>query len=416
MRKYTSLLLLALAFLIPIALTKAQSRARRVGTAAPNASVPAREEERPPAQGGQVNRGSKPASDAAPSDSAAREEVGQDEVVRVNTTLVSVPVSVMDRDGKYIPDLRKEDFRLYEDGAEQPIAYFASTDKPFTVALLLDTSRSTRFRLEDIQDAAIAFVNQLRADDRVMVVAFDDEIEVLTEPTNDRNTLRDAIRQSQTGGGTRLYDAVDLIINKRFNRITGRKAIVLFTDGVDTTSRRASYDTTVRDAEELDALIYPISYNTYDPGFGNTGGIGWPLPRRRRSPSILNWPLPFPFPGGGGIPGGGGGGGGSTNGTRAEYDRAEAYLNELAQKTGARLSRADSLQNLNRAFELIAEELRRQYSLGYYPQNVARQGERRQIKVRMREPNLVVRARDSYVTNSAPAGVATKPSRQFRSL
>src|ERR1700694_2361379 len=170
---------------------------------------------------------------------AGPEDVGEGDVVRVETTLISIPVSVMDRDGKYIPDLRKEDFRVWEDGAEQQVAYFASTEKPFTVVLMIDTSGSTRFKLQEIQNAAIAFVEQLRADDRVMIVSFSDKIRVLAQPTNDRYALRNAIRQTEPGSGTRLYDAVDQVINQQFNRIEGRKAIVLFTDGVDTTSNRA---------------------------------------------------------------------------------------------------------------------------------------------------------------------------------
>jgi Ca-activated chloride channel family protein len=89
-------------------------------------------------------------------------ETLEGDVLRVNTTLVTVPVSVKDRDGKYIPDLRREDFRIFEEGVEQRVAYFATVDQPFTVALVMDTSRSTNFKLEDIQDAAIAFINQLK--------------------------------------------------------------------------------------------------------------------------------------------------------------------------------------------------------------------------------------------------------------
>ena len=200
------------------------------------------------------------------------EEIEAGDVVRVNTTLVTLPVSVSDRDGRYIPNLRKEDFRLWEDGVEQSVAFFSSVDKPFSVVLMIDTSGSTRFRLDEIQDAAITFVNQLRQDDRVMVVSFDDDIRILSEFTSDRSRLRNAIRRTEPGEGTRLYDAVDLVMNQRLNNESGRKAIVLFTDGVDTTSRHASYASNIRDAEELDALIYPVQYNTYmDLGVDRAG-------------------------------------------------------------------------------------------------------------------------------------------------
>lgn len=409
MKKLAALCLLLAAF-APLLLLRAQSRARRVGgTQSPPPAVPRPDASRPPVLSNQ-GRGTPQEASQSPSTSGANtsEEVGADEVVRVNTTLVTIPVSVMDRDGKYIPYLQKDDFRLFEDGVEHEIAYFGATDKPFTVALVIDTSRSTFFKLEDMQAAAMTFVNQLRADDRVMVMSFDDRLEILSEPTSDRAQLRRAIYETRTGGGTRLYDAVDLIINKRFNSISGRKAIVLFTDGVDTTSKRASYESTVRDAEELDALIYSVQYSTYADGSGGVviGGGNWPFPRRRGG-GILNFPLPFPFPMPmpGPVPGGGG------NGSRGEYDRGTEYLNDLAMKTGARVNRADSLQSIERSFELIAEELRRQYSIGYYPKRIARSGERRQIKVRMHEPNLVVRARDSYIT-SDPAAVATQQRQQ----
>src|SRR6185369_3090775 len=107
----------------------------------------------------------------------------------------------MDRDGRYVPNLQKEEFRIWEDGVEQEVAFFQSVDKPFSVVLMLDTSPSTEFRLEDIQDAAVSFVNQLRRDDRVMVVSFDNDIRILSEFTTDRNRLERAIRHARTDDG-----------------------------------------------------------------------------------------------------------------------------------------------------------------------------------------------------------------------
>ena len=418
-----------------------QSRPRRVGQTPPpqqqdqqtqpqqpttqsqqrsdDASQPARPS-RPPVLGG-ANRDPNEQKPATTSQKdAGPEEVGEGDVVRVDTTLVSIPVSVMDRDGKYIPDLTKDDFRVWEDGVEQKVAYFASTEKPFTVALVIDTSASTRYKLEEIQDAAIAFVNQLRPDDRVMVVSFDDKIRVQEQPTSDRAALRNAILQTRIGSGTKLYEAVDQVIN-RLNRIEGRKAIVLFTDGVDTTSRHATYESTVREAEELDALIYPVEYDTYSdmggggwPGGGGSrrgGGGGYPGGNGGGSVviDILGAILGggsnnggggnYPRGGGGNYPGGGGGrrgGGGGSGNSRGEYERADQYLHDLARVSGARLYNAEQ-QNLDYAFRSVAEELRRQYSLGYYPKNAPHPGERRNVKVRVNRPELVVRTRDSYV-------------------
>jgi Ca-activated chloride channel family protein len=122
--------------------------------------------------------------------------------------LVTVPVTVMDRGGKYVPNLTRRDFHVFENGVEQRIAYFATVDVPFTVVLLIDTSGSTQFKIEDMHSAAISFVNQLKEQDRVMVMSFDDSIRTLCEPTSDRDTLIQAIRRTRNGGGTRLYDAV----------------------------------------------------------------------------------------------------------------------------------------------------------------------------------------------------------------
>ena len=126
---------------------------------------------------------------------------------------------------------------------------------------MLDTSPSTQFRLEDIQDAAISFVNQLRSDDRVMVVSFNDDIKILSEFTTDRHKLERAIQRARTDDGTRLYDALDMVINQQLSRVQGRKAIVLFTDGVDTTSRRANYDSNVTDAQASSATSVDANAN-----------------------------------------------------------------------------------------------------------------------------------------------------------
>ena len=153
-----------------------QTRPRRVGdsSSSQQSTEPAPAPGKPPVLGGANypnNRQPEAQKDSTPS---GPEEVDAGDVIRINSTLVTIPVSVMDRDGRYIPNLQKEEFRIWEDGVEQDVAFFQSVDKPFSVVLMLDTSPSTEFRLEDIQDAAISFVNQLRRDDKVMVVSFND--------------------------------------------------------------------------------------------------------------------------------------------------------------------------------------------------------------------------------------------------
>ena len=408
MRKFLILLSLLSLLTTSSSVGLGQGRPRRVGqstsTAEPATTTPTQPPTTAPTLGGANypnNHKPEAQQDQKPS---GPEEVDAGDVIKVSTTLVTIPVSVMDRDGRYVPNLQKEDFRIWEDGTEQQVAFFQSVDKPFSVVLMLDTSPSTSFRLEDIQDAAISFVNQLRPDDRVMVVSFNDEIKILCDFSTDRSKINRAIQRSKTGDGTRLYDAVDMVINQQLSRIQGRKAIVLFTDGVDTTSRRATYQTTVMDAQELDALIYPVDFDT------------------SRDMSVMNYPPPMGRPGdvwgqilggifGGGVGRRGGGGGGGRRGggyprpsNGGDYELADRYLNELANSTGGRDYQADSLQNMSAAFANVAEELRRQYSIGYYPQRPPQAGQRRQIKVRARQPNLAVRARDSYIFN--PSGTA----------
>jgi len=296
------------------------------------------------------------------------------DVVRVSTNLVTVPVSVMDRQGRFVPNLKEEQFHIFEDGVEQHIAYFESAEKPFTVALLLDTSDSTRFKLKDIQDAALEFIDQLRPDDRVIVAAFNKTMTVMAEATSDRRVLTNAIRRVKTGGSTALYQAIDVIINQRLNRIRGRKAIVLFTDGVDTASVGATLDSTVRAAVQSDAVIYPVQYNTYND-FADS-------PSRQSAVGVF----------------------GSTahatkNGELASeaYKRGAQYLSLLAATTGGHVEYSDSLKNLAQPFARIAFRLRQQYTLGYYPKNRATNGVQRQIKVQVSKPEVVVSARKSYV-------------------
>lgn len=313
--------------------------------------------------------------------------VDGEDVIKLESALVTIPVSVYDRNGLYISGLRQQDFKIFEDGAEQEIAYLATTDKPFTVVLLLDTSPSTEYKIEEIQQAAIAFVGQLKPEDSVMVIEFDGNVHVLTEATSDRQKIYKAIGKADFGGGTSLYDAVQFSLRKRLSRIEGRKAIVLFTDGVDTTSSRASYDETIYEAEESDAMIFPIYYNTFFETRRRTGGgtaIG----------------LPFPLPGGvSNQPG--------TSST--DYALGRQYLQELSAVTGGRVFRPEATPGgLTRAFEGIAEELRRQYNIGYYPRDVGRAGQRKQIRVRVDRPNLIVRARDSYIVGQEKRAPETK--------
>ena len=374
--------------------TFAQTRPRRVEAPGPTPSpLPPAAAASPESESvsAEIRPGGKPFN-------ADRQDPG--DIVRVDTNLVTVPVSVLDRNGRYIPDLKREDFIIFEDGIEQEIAYFATSEKPFTVVLVLDTSASTWSKLDQIKDAAKAFVAQLRPDDQVMVISFGMGVKVECEPTSDRKKIAKGIGGASRGLSTHLYDAMDKVMKKYLDRIKGRKAVVLFTDGVDATSNHATYESTVHTAEELDALIYSIRYDTYDPAADN-GNVPDPT-SGVRLPGILSKILHLPS-----IGSNSGGGAGSS---RADYDRGERYLQELAALTGGRVYEASKdLRDLQTAFSNIADELGRQYGIGYYPKKKGEPGERRQIKVRTNRTDVAVRARDNYIykgPREAPAATA----------
>ena len=292
-------------------------------------------------------------------------EVDEDSVVRVSTSLITVPAVVMDRNGRYIANLRKEDFRVFEDGVEQNVSYFASVERPFTVALMLDVSGSTQTQLSQIREAANVFVSRLRPNDRMMAITFDGQIHVLTEPADISAIRQTKLHIPPVTDGTVLYDAVDFAL-KRMAQIPGRKAIVLMTDGVDQSST-ASFKSTLSEIAEQDVVVYTVQYNTLPQLPQRLSVIKNEKARRKVHERLMKG-----------------------------YALSEPYLHSLADKTGGRFYRADDLSDVGPAFEAITSELGVQYSLGYYPKQNSGSGAERGIKVRVRYPNLVVRARDSY--------------------
>lgn len=294
-------------------------------------------------------------------------DVDEGSVLRVSTSLITVPAAVMDRNGRYIANLRKEDFKIYEDGVEQNLAYFASVEKPFTVALMLDVSGSTQSQLSQIREAANTFVSRLRFNDRMMAVSFDGKINLLTEPATVGAIRRSKLHIPAVTDGTVLYDAVDFVL-KRMAQVPGRKAIVLLTDGVDQNSV-ATFKSTVGDIAEQDILIYTVQYNTLPQLPERLSRITNEKARRKVQERLMRG-----------------------------YAVSEPYLRALADKTGGRFYKADDLSDVGPAFEAITAELGLQYSLGYYPKQNSSPGAERSIKVRVRYPNMVVRARDSYTT------------------
>lgn len=322
----------------------------------------------------------KNAQQNTPAQNQTQTDEDDEEIIKVDTSLISIPVTVLQKNGMYAPSLSKQNFQIFEDGKEQEVSYFGSTDVPFTVILLIDVSGSTSLKIEQIQEGAISFVNQMLPHDKAMVVSFDSGVRTLIEYSNDKAALEKAIRKTKFGGGTSLYDAVDFSLEKALNKIEGKKAVVLFTDGVDTTSRR-SYESTISSAVESEAAIFPIYLNTYLDMIGIGGGGG----------GVMSTPPTIGLPGTLG-------GGQSMGATRAQYALGRRYLQDLANATGGRIYRAGTSTNeLSAAFEGIVEELRSQYDIGYYPSDPGKAGDKKQIKIRINRPNLIIRNRDSYI-------------------
>src|SRR5215204_1331183 len=398
------------------------------------------------------------------------------EILKTDTDLVTVPLIATDRSGLYITDLRQEEFTISEEGVSQEIAFFGKVAAPFHVVLMLDTSSSTKDQLKRIQQAAFTFVQQLQLVDRVKVISFDDKVNDRNEFTSDRDLLQAAINGTRAGEGTKVYDAVELAMNT-LRKIRGRKAIVLFSDGMDWYSGRATFESTVRFLDEEGVVIYPIRYDTratteqlareqsdqvtpslptievirkpppsgttaptFPGGDGvptsgsarKTGPFGLPLPdeimRRRREEERNRYPDPNRGPAPTGEPG-------DTTPDRSDrnktiprmpdskpttvpsptrredesikgmldmaYLTADSYLRALADKSGGRLLRADTIGSLPDAFAQIAAELRTQYMLGYYPIKKERDERYRKIKIETNRKNVVIRARPGYLASQA---------------
>lgn len=302
-----------------------------------------------------------------------------DDIIRVDTELVTIPVRVTSRSGRPVPDIRQQEFRIFENGVEQELAYFSSQDAPFTVALMLDMSYSSVFKLNEIQAAALLFIAQLRKDDKVMIVAFDEKVRILCEATDNRKALRYAIEGAKIGSGTSLYSAVDKLINEKLRSVTGRKAVVLLSDGVDTTSATANAANIIRDIDEMDVLVYPLQYDTFDDVRKSRRKDAQILYDDDDRPYIVEAPL-------------------AKGEKEDDYRVAREFLSDLASHSGGRVQRVSSTTDLNSAFARIADELRKIYSLGYYPSSEKTPGKRYSIRVRVYRPDLDIRARDNYST------------------
>ncbi len=316
-----------------------------------------------------------------------KKQESDDEPIKLQTTLVQVPVIVKDRGERYVTDLKKQEFRLFENGVEQEITFFGTVEEPFNVALLIDSSGSTVEQLTHIKAAAAAFLDNLRPNDKVMVIEFNDSVSVLCELTNNRDTLNRAIERIQPGEYTQVYDAVYTAVWEKLEEVEGRKAVILFSDGIDNASTEIDdEDTFAAVTESEDVIIYPIRYSTradverkLEKKYANLR-LEAPNQATNASLNLVKKPPTFEE---------------AMSDLDKTYRKADEYLDELARLSGGVVERADRLTDLQAAFGRIADELRKQYLIGYYPKDEKSASDRR-IRVQVTRQDTKVRARPGY--------------------
>ena len=342
------------------------------------------------------------------------DEVDEGDVVRVDTQLVSVPAVVTDSAGRPVSGLRPENFRIVEDGQPQTIANFGTTETPFEIALLLDTSGSTRDDVALIRAAANSFIAALRPGDRVGIVAFNQAqtvaqpiatVEVLTPLTGDREALKNAIENLGASQGTPYYDALERIADNIFHdppseEVRGRRAVVALTDGVDSSSN-SDFVTAKMKLSRVGVACYFIQVNTEDfvedrlmKDCTDDGQLALSQRQIQRYREIFypkakadnfnSFCQMGPFE--------------RMSISRELYNLARREMNDLARVSGGRSFVAATLSDARAAFAKVAEDIGTQYSLGYYPTNKARDGKYRSIKLEVRgvKDKAVIRARDGY--------------------
>ncbi|OYT69954.1 MAG: hypothetical protein CFK52_12560 [Chloracidobacterium sp. CP2_5A] len=278
---------------------------------------------------------------------AQRPAPADDDTLRLTTELALVNVTVMDDKGRYARGLRQEDFAIFQDGAMQSIEHFSAEDAPFCAAIMIDASDSMRTKLRAARAAAAHFQSLIRATDAVAVYAFGSAIEQLQDFSSSR-AVSPRLADMRARGRTRLYDGLRLVIEALDARPEQRRAIVLISDGADTASDTRP-ETVARQAAQADVLAYAI--DLHDPRFPS------------RPP---------------------------------EEARQADWLSELAAATGGRYVKSPGGAHLEARFGEVVEELRAQYTIGFYPPN-GYDGRPHSIRVVVRRPNVTWRARKSYI-------------------
>jgi Ca-activated chloride channel family protein len=344
----------------------------------------------------------------------APDDLDEGDVIRTDTQLVSVPAVVTDSSGRPLSGLKPENFRLIEDGQPQTIANFGTTETPFEIALLLDTSGSTRDDVALIRSAANSFIEALRPGDRVGIVSFNQPqtfgdpvatVDVLSPLTGDREALRTAIDNLGASQGTPYYDALERVADGIFHDppkedVRGRRAVVALTDGVDSSSN-SDFVTAKMKLARAGIACYFIQVNTEDfvedrlmkdcQDDGQLSLSKRQIERYRqiffpkaKAESFDSFCKMGPFE--------------RMSISRELYSLARREMNDLARGSGGRSFEAATLADARAAFARVAADIGTQYSLGYYPTNKARDGKFRSIKLEVRglKEKTQIRARDGY--------------------
>jgi Ca-activated chloride channel homolog len=370
--------------------------------------TPAQQQQRPRLAGSVP-----PPPEMAGASALTNEEVGENDVVRVDTQLITVPVVVRDPEGRPVTGLTASEFQLYEDDLPQRVATFATSDAPFEVALLLDTSGSTREEIALIRSAAYAFIESLRPGDRVAVLSFNTTEEggaklttvgVQSYLTDDREALRRAVQNIGASNGTPYYDALERVMTDIFRdppqpELRGRRALVALTDGVDSTSV-SNFALARGQALKAGLLAYFVQVDTEDYVEDRLLADCQDDRTLRLSRAQLErYRLTFvpraeradyadfcrlgPFE--------------RMTISRSLYQLAREEMDQLARDTGGRTFQATDLSAARTAFAEVAAEIGRQYSVGYYSSNKSHDGRFRQIRVDVRGiAGAQVSAREGY--------------------
>ena len=303
----------------------------------------------------------------------------EDDVIKVDSSIVRLNVGVVDRLGKPMKNLTKESFTLYENGVKQDISRFETTTAPFSVVMILDMSGSTRSFRQNIQLSALRFLDALAPDDRVAVIEFYDKVNLLNDFTNNRKRIAHSISVANGRGNTNFYKSLRLALEKLSKEGTRRKAIVVLTDGIDTDTQNDDRKFLGKFQDtEVPTAIKPELNETLNRILTQSDAQGvtiYPLALPTGDPARLADPTPRQI---------------------AMYGAARSRLKILADRSGGTLNAINRLEDMGRLYAEVAADLRALYTIEYQPSDSKRDGKWREIKIEVNNADLVTRTRQGY--------------------